>query len=219
ILAETVFGSNLRLLKEGGYFDTAAELKPLLHLWSLGIEEQFYLIWPPILLLLWKRLPNILMAILCIALTSFTFNVYLVNRSPVADFYLPFTRFWELLVGGLLAYISLNNTAQRYAPFDRAISIFSTGILLLTLKSSVGALLIAAAIASMNTHHAFPGWWALLPTVGAVLLISAGPDAWFNRHILAHRVLVFIGLISYPLYLWHWPLLSFLRIASDNPPA
>jgi len=219
ILAGAVFGSNFRLLKEGGYFDTAAELKPLLHLWSLGIEEQFYLIWPPILLLLWKRLPNILMAILCIALASFTINVYLVNSRPVADFYLPFTRFWELLVGGLLAYISLNNTARFYAPFSRMAAILPKGIRHPNVQSFVGALLIATAIASMNTHHAFPGWWALLPTVGAVLLISAGPDAWFNRHVLAHRVLVFVGLISYPLYLWHWPLLSFLRIASDNPPA
>jgi peptidoglycan/LPS O-acetylase OafA/YrhL len=147
------------------------------------------------------------MAILCIALASFTINVYLVNSRPVADFYLPFTRFWELLVGGLLAYISLNNTARFYAPFSRMAAILPKGIRHPNVQSFVGALLVATAIASMNTHHAFPGWWALLPTVGAVLLISAGPDAWFNRHVLAHRVLVFVGLISYPLYLWHWPLL------------
>ena len=219
ILAGAIFGSNFRLLKEGGYFDTAAELKPLLHLWSLGIEEQFYIIWPPLLLLFWKRLPNILMAILCLALTSFAFNIYLVNSRPVADFYLPFTRFWELLVGGMLAHISLNKKTQLYASFSRIVAILPKGILHPDVRAFVGALLIAAAIASLNTNRAFPGWWALLPTVGAVLLISAGPDAWFNRKVLAHRTLVFVGLISYPLYLWHWPLLSFFRIASDNPPA
>lgn len=219
ILAGAIFGSNFRLLKEGGYFDTAAELKPLLHLWSLGIEEQFYIIWPPLLLLFWKRLPNVLMAILCLALTSFAFNIYLVNSRPVADFYLPFTRFWELLVGGILAYISLNNKAQLNVPFSRIVFIPPKGILHPNAKAFVGALLIAAAISSLSINHAFPGWWALLPTVGAALLISAGPDAWFNRKVLAHRALVFVGLISYPLYLWHWLLLSFFRITSDSPPA
>jgi len=218
ILSGAVFGSNFRLLKEGGYFDTAAELKPLLHLWSLGIEEQFYIIWPPLLLLFWKRLPNILIAILCVALTSFAFNIYLVNSRPVADFYLPFTRFWELLVGGILAYVSLNNKAQVSVPCSRIGFLHPNEILHPNAKAFVGALLIAIAIASLNTNNGFPGWWALLPTIGAALLISAGADAWFNRKVLAHRVLIFIGLISYPLYLWHWPLLSFFRITSDNPP-
>jgi peptidoglycan/LPS O-acetylase OafA/YrhL len=219
ILAGAVFSSNFRLLKEGGYFDTAAELKPLLHLWSLGIEEQFYIIWPPLLHLFWKRLPNILIAILCVALTSFALNIYLVNSRPVADFYLPFTRFWELLVGGMLAYISLNNKVQVYVPFSQIVFIPPKGMLHPNARAFVGALLIAVAISSLNTNNGFPGWWALLPTFGAVLLISAGPDAWFNRKVLAHRALVFVGLISYPLYLWHWPLLSFFRITSDNPPA
>jgi peptidoglycan/LPS O-acetylase OafA/YrhL len=85
-------------------------------------------------------------------------------------------------------------------------------------QSMAGFLLIVVALALITQDKPFPGWWAVLPTVGAFLMILAGPDAWLNRHVLANRVMVWIGLISYPLYLWHWPLLSYGRIVSGDVP-
>lgn len=87
-----------------------------------------------------------------------------------------------------------------------------------TYQATAGLLLIVAAIFGIDKQMSFPGWWALLPTVGTLLLISAGPNAWPNRNVLSHRALVFIGLISYPLYLWHWPLLSFANIVESGTP-
>jgi peptidoglycan/LPS O-acetylase OafA/YrhL len=87
------------------------------------------------------------------------------------------------------------------------------------LQATTGAFLILASIVALNSETLFPGWWALLPTIGALLLISAGPLAWINRKVLANKALVFIGLISYPLYLWHWPLLSFAHIIERGAPS
>ena len=101
------FVSNLVLWGESGYFDNAADFKPLLHLWSLGIEEQFYIVWPFLLWLAWKQRFNYLPVLLVIAFASFALNIYTVSSDPVAAFYSPLTRFWELLVGSILAYIGI----------------------------------------------------------------------------------------------------------------
>ncbi len=192
------FVTNIVLWQESGYFDVASETKPMLHLWSLAIEEQFYLFWPLLLAFLWRRKINFLYIMGFIALASFAFNVYLIKYSPTASFYSPLTRFWELMVGGILAYVTLQGRfrIERYR----------------SAASIAGGLLLLAGFVFINKSRQFPGWWALLPTAGAFLLILSGPDAWVNRRILSLRAVVFIGLISYPLYLWHWPLLSFAKI-------
>jgi peptidoglycan/LPS O-acetylase OafA/YrhL len=201
VFASAAFFSNIALLLQSGYFDIESGKKPLLHLWSLGIEEQFYLFWPLILMLAARLRLSILATASAIALASFVLNVALIGSNPVATFYLPFTRAWELLAGGALAcgWSRISQTAGAS-----------------NWRAAVGLLLIAAAAAVLDTHRAFPGWWALLPVAGSVLLLSA-PAAWGCRHVLASRPLVWIGLISYPLYLWHWPLLVFFGMVKFGP--
>ena len=199
------FVSNFILWNESGYFDNAAATKPLLHLWSLGIEEQFYIIWPLLLAFVWNRRWSFVAVTATIAAISFAFNVYAISKDTSTAFYLPGTRFWELMIGGLLAYIGLHNP-NWHKRYENA-------------QSILGFILFALCLMLLDKERAFPGWWALLPTLGAVLLISAGPKAWLNNHVLSNKLLVWIGLISYPLYLWHWSLLSFARIVEGIQPS
>ncbi len=201
------FISNLLLWRESGYFDAAALSKPLLHLWSLGIEEQFYIIWPLLLLLAHRLKLHLLGMLAIVVVLSFAFSVWQTHVDTVAAFYSPFSRFWELGIGGLLACHSLRNVTE---PTPRWWS---------ETKAILGLAFIALVVVMLNQDSKFPGWWALMPTVGATLLISAGPDAWINRKILSLRGMVAVGLISYPLYLWHWPLLTFLRIHESGDPS
>jgi len=203
IVAAAAFLSNFAFWREAGYFDGAADLKPLLHLWSLGVEEQYYLVWPLALFLLRNR-PRLMAGMIAAGgLASLALSVWLTQAAPVAAFYLPVTRFWELLAGSLLAWLAARGRLS--ARFADA-------------KALAGLALIAAAFALLSAERDFPGWWALLPVGGAALLIAAGPRAWVNRRLLANRGMVYVGLISYPLYLWHWPLLSFARIVQGGEP-
>ncbi len=214
------FVSNILLWRESGYFDRAAGYKPLLHLWSLGIEEQYYLLWPLTVFLLWKTRIRVLGLIL-LFLISFGLNLSNIGPHPAATFYQPQTRFWELLIGGIAAYVHSYKKAQVDAVLGRMLFVDSSpnGISALqNIKASLGLLLVVIAVGWINEGTAFPGVWALLPTMGAFLIISAGPEARINRWILANRILVFVGLISYPLYLWHWPLLAFQRLTEIGAP-
>jgi peptidoglycan/LPS O-acetylase OafA/YrhL len=197
VAAGAGFLANIALWREAGYFDELAVLKPLLHLWSLGIEEQFYLAWPLLLWAGWKRPPLLLPLVLIAAAASFAVNLGTITGNAVAAFYSPLSRFFELLAGSALAVLALQGrTAGRGR--DAA--------------AALGLLCIGAALLLIDRDSAFPGWWALLPVAGTCLVIGAGPQAWLNSRLLSGRALVGIGLISYPLYLWHWPLLSFGRI-------
>ena len=202
------FVSNFVLWGESGYFDSTAESKPLLHLWSLGIEEQFYIVWPLLLWAAWKARVNLLLATAVIGLASFALNIATVGDDTIAAFYSPQTRFWELLVGAGLACAAAHKTP---AP--------TLGDGLANALSLAGSALIVSGIVLIDKDRQFPGGWAMLPTVGAALVIAAGSRAWLNRVVLANRVLVWFGLISFPLYLWHWPLLSFARILEAAPPS
>ena len=227
IAAGAGFVSNFFFWREAGYFDNSAETKPLLHLWSLGIEEQYYIIWPLLLYLAWKRHLSFLILVGTITAVSFAANIHLRHTDMVQTFYSPLTRFWELLTGSLLAYLALHKISLR----DKALLILGTAsnksdtllkspcAWLCNAQSVVGALLIGIALLLISKDLKFPGWWALLPTGGACLIISAGQHAYINRTVLSHRVMVWIGLISYPLYLWHWPLLSFARIIETSTPS
>lgn len=204
------FVSNLVLWGESGYFDNSAETKPLLHLWSLGIEEQFYIVWPILLWVFHKARLNFLWVLVGVACASFLLNIIGVEKDQVATFYSPQTRFWELLAGSALAYLSMYRTSVNETV---------NGPLLRNLKALLGVSLVGAALFLANKDKAFPGWWAVLPVLGSAFLISAGPYAWINRVVLSNRVMVWVGLISFPLYLWHWPLLSFARIVQGGEPS
>jgi peptidoglycan/LPS O-acetylase OafA/YrhL len=205
------FISNLTLWQESGYFDSGADTKPLLHLWSLGIEEQFYMLWPLGLWAAYRVRASRLALCLALIAASFALNVAYVHSNPVAAFYSPGTRFWELLAGSVLAYFATpagKPLLRRVVPpSSRTAS---------TLHAFIGLALLAVAVATVTRVHAFPGWWALLPVLGTCFILAAGSDAWLNRVVLSNRVMVGIGLISYPLYLWHWPLLVFARLAEYN---
>ena len=224
------FVSNLVLRNESGYFDNAAATKPLLHLWSLGIEEQFYLVWPLLLWLAWRMRLNLVACLIALAAFSFGLNIGKVGNDAVAAFYTPQTRFWELMIGSLLAHMTLHQESHALArikePLRRLLSFLSPQLTTAALEtksqdclSAFGIMLIAAAGLVITGDRQFPGWWALLPTLGAGLVISGGQQAWLNRKLLSSRMLVWIGLISYPLYLWHWPLLSFERIIEGETPS
>src|SRR5438552_17696004 len=178
-----------------------------MHLWSLGIEEQFYLCWPLLLLALWKTRLNRVWTVVLLAIASFAANVALVHRSPVADFYSPLTRAWELLLGATLALLA--ERREQTPTLSEGVAEGSTWL---------GAALLAAALVVANPQSAFPGWLALLPTVGTALLVIAGSETRINGWLLSHPLLVGVGLISYPLYPWHWPLLSFARLLQDQIP-
>jgi peptidoglycan/LPS O-acetylase OafA/YrhL len=225
IFGGAAFSSNLVLLGETGYFDLSAAQKPLLHLWSLGVEEQFYIVWPILLLLAFSRRLSIVILAVALFTVSFAWNVKAVGT--FAAFYLPLTRAWELMIGGMMAALASQSDKLR---LDRATrSIRSTLSWTMPapvaavcsrrdLYTVIGAGLIAATVIGLNKSSSFPGWWALLPTLGAALIIAAD-GAWLNRVLLANPVAVQIGLISYPLYLWHWPLLSFATVADPSRPS
>lgn len=196
------FLSNLLLWNESGYFDRVAADKPLLHLWSLAIEEQFYIAWPLLLAFTWRRRGSVPVVITTLAAGSFALGLALTATAPTLAFYLPLSRGWELMAGGLLAWVTL----ARPALLERG------G----TLRALLGALLLAAGVLAISPDRPFPGAWALLPVLGTVLLISAGAQAWPNRRLLAHPVAVLVGRISYPLYLWHWLLLAFLHVTEQG---
>ncbi len=221
VFGGTAFISNFFLWNEVGYFDTAAETKPLLHLWSLGIEEQFYIFWPLLLALAWRLRWNMLAMALLLAAASFALNIWGVHKFPSATFYSPASRVWELLLGASLAYMTVN----RLRPFigvrrPHGVSQFDFDNPALRHAASIAGLaLLMVAVVATTRQRAFPGWWALLPTTGALLLIAAGPRAVVNRHLLSNRLMVWIGLVSYPLYLWHWPLLSYAQIIESGLPS
>jgi peptidoglycan/LPS O-acetylase OafA/YrhL len=199
LAASAGFVANFALWNEAGYFDPSSDSKPLLHLWSLGIEEQFYILWPLALGFTWRRTRNFTIVIGTVAVLSFAVNLATVHSNPVAAFYSPLSRFWELMMGGMLAYLTIHKP-QWLARFAN-------------LRSCVGLGLIVASIFMLNKEMAFPGWWALLPTLGSVLVISASSQSFANKMLLSNPVMVGFGLISYSLYLWHWPALVFFKFA------
>ena len=228
-LGASAYVSNLLLWSEAGdYFQTASQTKPLLHLWSLGIEEQFYLIWPLVLFMAYKLNFNIFTLALVGALASFGFELHSVKGNPTAAFYSPFLRFWELMAGSILAWLKLYR-GEAFAKLAERVTPYLSKVLLRDSKkvnsvrfccnilSVLGLISILIGIFAMNGRH-FPGSKALYPVLGAVMMIAAGKDAFLNRYLLSNRVMVWFGLISYPLYIWHWPFLSFAWIIGGEMP-
>ncbi|MFV8819957.1 acyltransferase family protein [Haliea sp. E17] len=196
VAAASVFLPNVLFWTESGYFDAEAGLKPLLHLWSLGVEEQFYLLWPATVLLAahWRwRLPLVTVSLLLVSLGA---CLYLTPRDASAAFYLPFFRAWELCLGALLVW--LPGGGLRRAGSE---ALVLAGL----------ALLVAAAFL-IDKGTRFPGAAALAPALAAAALLYAGSGAALSRALLANPLMTGLGRISYPLYLWHWPLLALARM-------
>jgi len=223
------FISNILYWRESGYFDVEAATKPLLHLWSLGLEEQFYLTFPFLIGWAWKRNFREGFFIILLLSASLAYSLHLEHRDQAADFYSPLARFWELLAGAVLA--ALNRTPAASPARRAALKIDGllagliykrpqarAGLTLSHLFSILGILLVALAIFAFRERPTWPGHWAVTPVAGAALVIAAGRGGFLNKHLLANPLAVAIGLISYPLYLWHWPLLSYLRILNGGPP-
>lgn len=204
-LSSAFFVSNIVLMTEAGYFDIASDLKPLLHLWSLGIEEQFYIIWPLIIMFFW-RAKAFLPLVLILTCISFVLNISLIANHPSETFYLLFTRFWELSLGGLLAYAMIRGKCTFSEPINN-------------LTSFCAFLLLAIGLFFIQKKGAYPGWWALCPVAFALMIIASGENAVLNKYLLSNKLFVGVGLISYPLYLWHWPLISITKMVTHTEPS
>ena len=200
LLAVTVFASNILFWKQSDYFDSSAEFKPLLHTWSLAVEEQFYLLFPLFLMLFWRRDQRLLLAVLVgTALASLGAAQWGVTADPAATFFLLPTRGWELAIGALCAYHVSRPGTGEHAPRTRE------------LASLAGLALIGTSIFAFSKYTPFPSVYALLPTVGAALIILFATPSTTAGKILGSRLLVGVGLVSYSAYLWHQPILAFAR--------
>lgn len=202
IVAVSLFLSNFFFWDEIGYFDTAAELKPLLHTWSLAVEEQYYLLTPLLMLLLWPFGHRWLaMAFSVIAVASFLIAEWWITHDPAAAFFLLPARAWELMAGALVAlYLWRRGAPALQRPYMQS----AMGVL--------GLCLIGAAVFLLDDQTPFPGRYALLPVVGTVLIILFSSPRDISGRLLGTRVLVGMGLVSYSAYLWHQPLFALTRM-------
>ena len=201
VAATVLFGNNVLLYLTSGYWDVATEFKPLMHTWSLGVEEQFYLVFPILLILLWKLGRNFLyIAILIIAFASLVVSTVLLGVDPEANFYLLTSRIWELLVGALGALLLSKWRARPNSAL-----------------SFTGLLALVSSITLFDASTPFPGPLALIPVLGTLLIILFGHGEGFFPRLLSAKPVVGVGLMSYSIYLWHQPILSFARIYSREP--
>ncbi len=212
LVAVSVFGSNVLFWRSSGYFDLAAEEKPLLHTWSLGVEEQFYIVFPLLVMLCWRlgrrRLMLVLAALACVSLWA---SQKALPQQALASFFLAPLRAWELLAGALVALgcdSALRWRAAAAWPAWRR-----------DLLGGLGLLLILVPVLVYDAATPFPGLAAIPPVVGTALVLAfVGPADWTGR-LLTLRPVLWLGLISYSAYLWHQPLLAFARLAQPGAAA
>jgi peptidoglycan/LPS O-acetylase OafA/YrhL len=216
LLATLFFVSNVFFWKTTGYFDVSTELNLLIHTWSLAIEEQFYMLFPLLLWVLWKWGQRWIIPILSIiALMSLALAQYSSTRYASFDFYLLPTRTWELISGALLAlYIFYRSKQVTVASSDQTKSTW-----IQELASAAGLGLIAYAQLTFHAKMPFPGVYALIPIIGATLIIFFGHQNTWVGKLLSTKIIAGIGLISYSAYLWHQPLFAFARLRSLQEPS
>jgi peptidoglycan/LPS O-acetylase OafA/YrhL len=203
IIAVCLFASNILLWRESGYFDTISELKPLLHTWSLAVEEQFYIFFPIILLVLWRYWRKTLIPIIVlVAIVSFILSEYASRHYPSFDFYWAPTRAWELLAGSLCNFVTIKSKYR----IDNILSL-------------IGLISIAFSIFFFDSSTPFPSIYALIPVLGTCLVLLFGVKGTYVGNVLSIWPAVTIGLISYSAYLWHQPLFAFVREWNLYPPS
>lgn len=217
VLGGVTFTSNFMLWNEAtGYFTPEIEFKPLQHLWSLAVEEQFYVIWPLLLTLAAFRKYSLFTVMLFVAVISFGFIVLFHIENPILSFYWPIGRFWEFALGGMLSLVIFNGFSPRILslvpieqiqPLAAKIANKRTDMM-----SIAGLSLLLFSVFMFNSDFNSIMIWFILPVLGTLLLIAAGSEARASQLILMNPAIRWFGLISYPLYLWHWPLLSYLAI-------
>lgn len=206
VFSGSMYISNFTLLNESGYFDRAAETKLLLHLWSLAIEEQFYILWPLGAFLIHKFVKRRILFVFILLVASFMLHCIINKASPSTAFYLPFTRSWELLVGALLTLLERSADKRIECFLNKSLFKFENHtVSVKKFVSFISVLLIVLAIMLIQPAYSFLG--SILATFSAAMLLFSKGVSFINN-----KVFIAIGIISYPLYLWHWPLLSFGRI-------
>ena len=210
LISSSLMSNNILLYITSGYWDITSEFKPLLHTWSLGVEEQYYLFFPLLALLIWRLSPNkILSLFLAITIGSFIFSIWIQKIDPDADFYLLPSRIWELGIGALIALFIIFN--KRYHS--------SLRLPLKEVISLVGIALIVAPIIFFNSDPELINMYRLSVVIGTGALILCADNKTFLGNLLGLKQLVSVGLMSYSLYLWHQPLYAFLRIGSFSEPS
>lgn len=201
VVAGILFSANILYWHDVGYFDVVAEKKILLHLWSLGVEEQFYIIYPIILAFIWRKSGwKFLASFLTLSLVLYLWTG---STSPSTAFYLPHTRFWQILAGAALALWQHEHN--------------KTSLLCNNIAALIGCSLLVVSLFVLREPVDFASYRSIFPVMGTVLILY-GCSSWINTSILSLRPLVYVGMISFPLYLWHWVLLSFCHIFEDNKP-
>ena len=200
LVSTSLFSNNLLLMVTSGYWDLASEYKPLMHTWSLAVEEQFYIIFPIFLIFAWRFGKNkVLWIIIFVSLISFTLSEYGWRLNSNTNFYNSLTRAWELLAGSIAAIVAYQKGLKN-----------NNGLALL------GLIAVLYSIFSFNEETPFPSAFTLVPVIGSVLIILYADNRTFTAKILSTKILVGIGLISYSLYLWHQPIFAFARIYKQN---
>jgi len=201
IISVVFFVSNFFFWLKSGYFEPSAEENPLLHTWSLAVEEQFYVLFPLLLLMLWKKPKAILYLTLTVLIaSSLLFSQKISTTFPNANFYLLPSRTWELLTGTCCALILRKRT-------------LSSQILAL-----VGFIFVVYSLLNFSKEMHLPNAWSLVPVVGTAMIILFAGEKTITARILSVKIITFLGLISYSAYLWHQPIFAFARIRSLEEP-
>lgn len=206
IVAVCLFVSNILFWRESGYFETAFELKPLAHTWSLAVEEQFYLLFPLVLLAAWRRGGRwVVNGFIFVAILSLIFSQWAISAVPRSAFYLLPSRVWELIIGGLAALYLAGKASKSPSRF------------ICEAAGWIGVALIVFSATAFSEETPFPGVYALIPTIGTVLIILFASQDNLVGRVMGNKVFVNVGLVSYSAYLWHQPLFAFLRLRYPQP--